>query len=116
MPMYALKPPDTFPAEFHAILERGYRDLELVKPGEQVRIRWAKDGQAMSATQAGTEQRRFDAFRVNLRKYPLHRLHEMNKEVKIRATKVDAAEGFYLDFHFAWRGDNLDLVLNALVS
>jgi hypothetical protein len=116
MPMYALKSPDTFPAVFHQILEKGFRDCMLSENGK-AEMKWPDERFDMPQL-ARREQNRFDAFRFMLRKHPFHRLHVAAMGCAIRCeVKEDVqARGWYLRITFNKREKGLKEVLNALAE
>lgn len=92
MPMFKLKSPDVFPAEFHRALREAGMRVTLRKPEFRQVIY-----QGLAAkTDALREQRRFMAFKTMLRAHPLHPLYPLLDSLTIRMLISQEANGWSL--------------------
>lgn len=114
MPMFKTRSPDKFPMIFHRIVETAWQELHKPDAKKYTEMNWPSNAlECLNAVMLKREHRRFDAFRMMVRKATLHPLHEKMEKMHIRVGERVGPGGFYLNFKSSLKpvlGDTFNIV------
>lgn len=97
MPMFGLRSPDSYPHAFHVALVRGVSEC-LGKESQSASIPLLAPFPILREAQV--EQKRFNSFKMNLRRHPLHKLNATMNKAAVRCAIIESAAGFQLTLKF----------------